>query len=53
VASFEAPNDHTVVDLDTPQDIVALEQRLGRRVEGWDRGKLNDQVDSDACRGES
>ena len=32
VLRVEAPNDHFVFDLDTPQDIERLESRLGRRV---------------------
>jgi molybdenum cofactor cytidylyltransferase len=28
VYRYEAPNDHTVIDIDTPDDIIAFERRL-------------------------
>ena len=31
VYRYEAPNDHTVIDIDTPDDVIAFERRLQRQ----------------------
>jgi molybdenum cofactor cytidylyltransferase len=32
VYRYEAPNDHTVIDIDTPDDVIAFERRLRQQV---------------------